>query len=214
MGLFAVWNSMIDREKFWTNLMGNAVPESISAILPSAIAEMEVRNFSMSIWLLANVGLIVGAFYQTLLHEFTVTHKLVFSALTKLTTPFLVVLAPFFLPAHILASETRYISLCLGLLMCFLCIKMICFSMARQSFATIQLEAVPYLVVMSLMAWDASENNTQIFSDETTIRYTMVGICLWYLYRLLNWASLAIGQICERLDIYCLTIKHPKHKSN
>ena len=62
MGLFALWNSMIDREKFWTNLMGNAVPESISSILPSAIAEMEVRNFSMSIWLLANMGLIVGAF--------------------------------------------------------------------------------------------------------------------------------------------------------
>ncbi len=190
--------------------MVEVFPEAVSSNLPSVILDMELRHFGLTVWLITSVVLILNSFYSVMTHEFVTTHNLRFSALSKLLTPFLVVAAPCWLPNHIIVNETRSISVCLGLLCCLLTIKMICFSMAKQSFASIQMEAFPYFAVIILINCDYSNN--MLINDQ--IATLLLGsLSVWYAYRLVKWGKNAIAQITERLDIYCFSIKHPKTKA-
>ena len=82
--------------------------------------------------------------------------------------------------------------------------------MAKQSFASIQMEAFPFFAIIILLLTDA--NNMSLLND--TMKKVILGaLCVWYAYRLVIWASKAIDQICKRLDIYCFSIKRPKTKS-
>lgn len=211
MGFFAIFNSFIDRESFWQNPLGDKLPEALSVHVPSAVADMEVRHFGLTLWLTTTGVLIIGSLHRVLLHKNVTDHNLRFSALSKLATPFLIAFAPFSFPYHIIETSTRHVSLCMGFLMIMLTIKMICFSMARQSFATIQLEALPYCGLIILIKTDYSNNG--VINDTITAQVLLGAFCLWYFYRLLDWASKAIQQICKRLDIYCFSIKNPKTKN-
>ena len=210
MGAFAIFNSFLDREQFWTRIVGDILPETSSAIAPSFLLNMELRHFGLTGWLTTALILILGSFYRVLTHQFVTTNNLRFSAITKLSTPFFIAVAPFWLPEHVIINETRPLSICLGLLMSFLTVKMICFSMAKQQFAAIQMEAFPYFALIVLMKCDDSNH---MFINEMIAKVLLACLCVWYLYRLISWAKTAIEQICERLDIYCLSIKHPKHKA-
>jgi ethanolaminephosphotransferase len=101
------------------------------------------------------------------------------------------------------------LSVCMGLLMSFLTKKMICFSMAKQSYASIQMEAFPYWAVIILIKADYS--NSALFNDKIA-KVLLGGLCFWYAYRLVDWANNAINQICDRLDINCFTIKEKPKK--
>ena len=84
---------------------------------------------------------------------------------------------------------------------------MICFSMAKQTYASLQMEAIPYWAVILLIRYDSRNQN--IITDP--VANALLGfLCVYYAYRLLSWASSAIDQICERLDINCFTIKEKK----
>lgn len=190
--------------------MKDMVPEAVSAHLPGFILNMERRHIGLSIWGCASGVLIVACFYRVLTHPTVVEKKLAFSAVSKTATPLLVALAPFWLPAHVIQNETRQLSVAMGLLMSFLAKKMICFSMAKQSFAAIQMEAFPFLGVIILIKTDYSN---EMLINDMVAKILLSGLCVWYAYRLIDWAGKAINQICERLDIYCFSIKHPKTKA-
>lgn len=202
LGLFAILNSVIDREKLWTSHLGDKLPDALSNLLPSFIAGMELRHIGLSAWLLVSLFLIIQCLDRVLNYESVKAHR--FSAVSKLVTPFLVAVTPFLLPSKILQSETRLLSISIGLLMSLLTKKMICFSMAKQSYAAMQMEAVPFFAVIILMRTDGS--NTSLLSDRSN--HALLGaLSVWYAYRLVTWAIITIDQICKRLDINCLTIK-------
>lgn len=205
LGLFAMSQALIDREAFWSALMKDVLPAKIleMGIVPDEILGMERKYFGLTIWFTVQAAVMVASVYRVLSNENVSKHGLHLSALSKLLTPSLIAIAPFWLPAHIRNNETRYISVCTGLLMSFLTKKMICFSMAKQTFACIQIEALPYWAVFLWIRYDSN-----ITEEGATL---LLGVlCLWYAFRLVNWARVAIDQICTRLDINCLTIKHKK----
>jgi len=190
--------------------LGDKLPVVVSTYIPSAVLTMELRHFGLSIWLLTSAILILGSLNRVLNNESVVAHNLRFSALSKLVTPFLIAVAPFWLPKHIIENETRLLAISMGLLMSFLTMKMICFSMAKQSYAAIQMEAFPYWAVIILIQTDHSNH---YLLNNTVDKIILGALCVWYAYRLLDWSKKAIAQICQRLDIYCFSIKHPKPKS-
>lgn len=206
LGLFAIINSFLDREEFWCTLMRDKLPKQLverNGLVPDFILDMQLKHFSLCGWFVISTVLIVGCLHRVLTHENVPTIGSRLSAISKLLSPALVVIAPFWLPRHVMEGETRYVSICSGLLCSFLTKKMICFSMARQSFASIQIEAIPYWAVFLWIRYDQN-----ITEQGATV--LLSGVCLWYAYRLLSWARTAIDQICERLDINCLSIKEKK----
>ena len=204
-------NGFIDREAFWTGRVIDTVPTAISSILPSALLELQNRQFGLLGWFVVMVVLCTGSWLRVMSNDFVKTHNLQASAASTLLTPFLVAIAPFFLSSRILQNEIRSIMVSQGLLMSFLAMKMICFSMAKQSFATVQMEAFPFFGVIILLITDTSNHS---LLNDIMIKYILRALVVWYAYRLIKWASSAIEQICKRLDIYCLSIKHPKTKAS
>jgi ethanolaminephosphotransferase len=203
LGLFAIINSFLDRDAFWSTLMKEVIPDNVVqtiAIIPERILDMEFRHFGLIGWFSIELFLIVGSLYRVLTHERVSKHGNHLSAISKLLTPALIAFSPFLLPKEIMENETRYISICTGLLFSFVTKKMICFSMAKMAFASIQMDAIPYWAVFLWIRYDA----------DITARGANVllgALCVWYSLRIANWARIAINQICNRLDIHCFTIK-------
>lgn len=202
LGLFTIANSFIDRETFWSTLMKDIIPESVakSITIPQYIMDMELKHFGLTGWFSIELLLIVGCAYRVLTNANVVKNGTHLSALSKLLTPVLIVFAPFLLPKEIMQNETRYLSICTGLLFSFLTKKMICFSMAKMAYASIQIDAIPYWAVF---LWIKYDNN--ITEEGATV--LLGALCVWYACRMSNWARIAVDQICKRLDIHCFTIK-------
>jgi ethanolaminephosphotransferase len=121
-------------------------------------------------------------------------------AVFKLATPLFVwTAACSWIPEEVLRSHARTVSLAVGLACCLITIKLIVFSMARQAYAIIQLDALPVLVAI----WMTTDPN-----------WTPLGLCrlwqllcLYYLYRIVTWNHAAIQQICQRMGIQLFVIK-------
>mmetsp|Transcript_23495 Transcript_23495/g.55652 ORF Transcript_23495/g.55652 Transcript_23495/m.55652 type:complete len:454 (-) Transcript_23495:97-1458(-) len=208
LAMLFILNSFIDREAFWTSLVNDVLPAAITGFMPNAVLEMELRHAALLAWFFVTTGVLeLACLHRIWTNDFVKTNNLRASALSKLTTPFLVSIAPFLLPQNVIEKESRFIVISQGLLMAFLTIKLICFSMARQSYAMIQMEAVPFFAIVLLLRTDAS--NTKLLNG-TVIKLMMGALSAWYTYRIVTWARNAIDQICKRLDIYCFSIKHPK----
>ena len=202
LGLFAIFNSFIDRDAFWSTFMNDVIPDSVAKTIaiPEQILDMELRHFGLIGWFSIEIFLIVGSLYRVLTNERVLKHRTHFSAISKLLTPALIAFSPFLLPKEIIENETRYISICTGLLFSFLTKKMICFSMAKMAYAAIQVDAIPYWAVFLWIRYD-----TNITGRGATV--LLGALCVWYAVRMTNWARIAINQICTRLDIHCFTIK-------
>jgi len=208
LGLITIIMSFLNREKLWTSIVGDCIPTYIleaidGAYFPSEILAMELRHFGVAAWVVTSIFLVLGSFYRVLTHKFVSENGLHFTAVSKLMTPFLIAIAPFLLPSKVIETETRYLSVASGLLMSFLTKKMICFSMAKQTYATIQIDAIPFWV---LILWIRFDDN--ITDDGVAVLLGL--LCIWQAYRLISWASTAIDQICTRLDINCFSIKDKK----
>jgi len=77
--------------------------------------------------------------------------------------------------------------------------KMIVYSMAKMSYAGIQKDILPLLVVSLALRYggfDAAMNHTII-----------VGAVTWQTLRVCWWSKKAIDQLCDKLNINCFTIK-------
>lgn len=125
------------------------------------------------------------------------------SAVAKLISPILLQVA-FIVPSHITASNTRYVSIAMGSLFCLISIKVIVYSMAKMSYAAIQKELIPYI---AMCVWFRYDNSISAAGS----RLCLLIVSLWNVLCLLSWTRTAVLQVCDRLDIFCFTIK-PKLK--
>ncbi len=212
VGLMAILNSFIDREKFWMGtvqewivpLLPQQMMTNNGIEIPESILSLEMRHVGLTGWFVGLAVLMGGSFIRVLTHNNVISQKLHLSALSKLVTPFIISLSPFILPKEILLNETRYVSIATGLLFSLLTKKMIVFSMAKMTYATFQLEIVPLIFTFTWIKYDG--NITEV--GATVLLWIL---SVWYTYRMLNWVSKAIDQICQRLGILCFRIQVKKY---
>ena len=171
--------AFIDREAFWS---------------ASVVSDLKVIHLGVIGWCVLMSGMIVLSFIRV--YKKLRDPRLFCSAVGKLLSPLGVAVAPFLIPRDIIQSESRYISLAVGLCFSVLTIKMIVSSMAKMAFGTLQLEVVPLLAGCLWLKGGGG------FGGLTTRV-----LSLFYGLRLLWWVNTAITQICKRLDIYCFSIK-------
>lgn len=206
LGLFALFNSFLDREIFWLSKFKDVIPfdsnilQDYSIVSKSGILDLEVRHVGLSITMASFVILIIGCFARVLTHENVRANGVHLSALSKLISPLLVGMAPFMLPEAILFSETRSISVACGILLSQLTMKIIIFSMAKMKYATFQVDTVPYLLVF---LWIGVDSNFR----EQGISLLLGGLCVWYVFKLKTFISSAIDEICSKLQIKCFRVK-------
>jgi len=224
MALIMITNALIDRTKFWKRKVAdvriwafvlNSGGKSSIGGVRNVLLEMELRELSIIIWAILCAFLFVCALVRTKNHFVRLEKEqqgdsaksqtqrcngTFTAALLRLFTPVLVFISPFLIPRVILTSYGRSWGLASGLLFVLLTNKMILFGMANTTFAVVQIDALPYLICCAWMRFD---------HNLTTKGAGSVFGCLavWYAFRLITWARSAIEQLCNRLDIYCFTIK-------
>jgi len=198
IGIFTVLNSFVDRDRIWKSRMEELLPVVLATYTPPSFGALEFRYFGVGLACVLFVPILLACFCRVGRHE--AKKQNLGSAVSKLGTPFLIAVTPFLLPASVIQNDTRYVSIATALVLCHLTVKMICFSMAKMTYASFQLEALPYFLVCG---WIRLDGNITEFGVSLILR----GLCLWYAYRLLNLAVRTINQICDRLDIFCFTIK-------
>lgn len=159
---------------------------------------MELRHVMLVGWCIMTIVLVSLSFGRFFHHVKDTRVRL--SGVSKLLSPLLLSLVPFYLPYHLVVNDMRYISVAIGLVFSLITKKMIVFSMAKAAFATIQLDVVPLVLLCVWLHFD--DNVTDLGASAL-----LSALTLWHTYRLLFWARTAIAQICARLDIYCFTIK-------
>ena len=203
LGVIAFVNSFLDREAFYHRPMAQVLAplgDTVLRQIPGAVKELQLRYFLMAGW-----GVMSGTLMLLSLKR-VVTHPNIAAgrrrdALSKLATPFALCVAAFAIPPD--AVRTRYLSVALGLTFSLLTKKMIVFSMAKMAFAAVQWDAVPLLLAAVWIRCD--ENLSKMGAD-----FVLGVLCFWYAFRMLRWVNVTTNQICEKLDIYCFTLKKKK----
>jgi len=207
LGLLTIVMAFVDREELWVNTTVGDV--YILQVLPAPLHSLSLGQFGILGWLILSIVMVilclirVDSYLRS--HHCDVSVRL--SALSKLVSPIILAISPFVLPNHIIENQTRQLSLALGIIFSIITKKMIVFSMAKMSYAALQVEILPYILWVLYMTSTGSEEST-ISSNILTL------ICCWHLFRLFVWCGCAISQIKERLDIYCFTIKKVKKEDN
>lgn len=199
-GIVTIINSFLNRESIWKSRLDEITPMAVTAHLTPSIAKTQLRHFAAVMTGITMIPLILLSLNRVCKHENVRNNKNYLSAISKLLTPLFVGVTPFLLPLSIIQNNTRYLSISTGLLFCLLTVKMICFSMAKMTYAAVQGEALPYFLICLWIRMDG--NITEVGSS-----FLLALLCFWYGYRLMKWAGNTIEQICSRLDIFCFTIK-------
>jgi hypothetical protein len=203
MGLFSILNAFLDRERLWATPLSKAMPDIIVAHLPPLVAAMKTKHFSVTIWVFLCTILITLSINRVLKH--VKEPKIMASALSKLVSPLLLGASPFLLPSDVLYDSARYVSLALGFAFCVVTTKLIFLSMAKMPFAVLQGDIYPMLI---LCIWVCTDKRLTLLGSKTLFQLA----CVWYVYRFSWWASVAMRQICARLDIYVFIIKDKTKK--
>ena len=140
--------------------------------------------------------------------------KLIASAYSKLLSPGIAsTIAILAFPA--LPASVRHQSLSFGLCLCLITIKIIVLSMAKMSYASIQIDIVP-LVVVSTLVMELTNPKTSVvvvndhIANLPIIEYSYEILSLYYLLRIVYWAHKACTQLCQRLNISMFTIPSKK----
>ncbi|GMH50840.1 hypothetical protein TL16_g00882 [Triparma laevis f. inornata] len=121
-----------------------------------------------------------------------------YKSLQHLISPFLACWYVYLIPDAVLASNFRMISLASGFLFSFITNKMIVYSMAKMTFATLQLDVVPLLV----LSWLSSGTGLTAYGIKTAWQ----GLFIWQFLRVIYWSARAINQLCAKLGIKCFRI--------
>jgi ethanolaminephosphotransferase len=196
MALFSSLNSLLDRKSIWAMKMSSLVPSVVAA--PELIGSLEVRQFLLVLWTLTVLTHVMVA--STSVARHLKDPKAALTAFSKLLSPLVLLTCPFLLPNDIVVENNRYVSLSLGLAFCIITIKIVVFSMAKMAYASFQLDIIPFVLVS---VWSSLDRRLTPLGSRLLFQLC----CVWYIYRIVMWTSTAIRQLCNRLEIECLTIK-------
>lgn len=224
MALFTLFSSLLDNQAIYSQTLQEAISPILSiGLLPNSRKEPDpivslfnnalktpLRQVLVFLWLFMQCCLIFGCFHRVAAHIGEVGHTAL--AYSKLLSPFLVFFAAAHLtPIEAVQQEVRYISIAAGLCLGLLAIKVIVFSMARMAYATFQMDIVPIVVVLGFIKWEL-EYAPQRRLTPLGLTFVLQLLCGYYLFRIMYWTSIAINQLCEKLDVNLLTIKPKKKK--
>uniref|UniRef100_A0A7S4MXJ2 Uncharacterized protein n=2 Tax=Odontella aurita TaxID=265563 RepID=A0A7S4MXJ2_9STRA len=198
LALVAIVMSFIDREAFWIRTVSAVLPAPLADLLPPSVVDLELRYAAIAGWVI--LVLVMCLLSLRRVFRFVDSNAVRFSAASKLLSPAVVGLAPFLLPSQYIADNTRYISVAGGLLFSTITKKMIVFSMAKMTYASIQMDILPFVAIC---VWIRSDPN---LTKRGAIAIMGV-MCILHAIRLVFWARRAINDICKRLGIWCLRIK-------
>ncbi|GMI22715.1 hypothetical protein TrCOL_g11401 [Triparma columacea] len=160
---------------------------------PSPVGGLKMNELFIWGWIAMNAVLLTISLKKTVSAAGIIS-------LGHLLSPFLAALSSMFLVISsptVLTSNLRLVILSVGFLFSHITNKMIVFSMAQMTFATLQPDILP----LALVAW-----SMQFQSPEDGER-TLLVLCMWQGGRMVYWSKKTIGQLCEKLDINCFTIK-------
>ena len=200
----ALVNAFIDREAFWKQDVLALLPLSIKSHVDEYefLHGLELRHAGIIGWVFMLVILILLSFRRVYNHLQSIPQLL--SALTKLISPLLLIISTLTIPPYYIQNHTRAISVGVGLAFSFITKKMIVYSMAKMSFASLQIHVIfPWLC---FCIWVHLDENLTYLGGMMCLR----AMCLWYAFVLLSWCRGTIDAICGKLDIYCFTIKKKK----
>jgi len=202
MGLATIVNALVNRN-YWHVPMEEFLPIAIVGLIPPKFASFTVLQIGTVLWVSL---MIVCAFVPLLrVYRHVESTSVFLKALSKLTTPFLLLTSTFIIPSHIISEHTRFLSISVGLLLCLLSIKTIVHSMAKMPFAVFQIEAIPYCALCLYLRCspDVSSDSAKLLLSFSAFLAT---------FSLISWARASILQISQRLDIYCFSIKKNRIK--
>ncbi|GAX13136.1 choline/ethanolamine phosphotransferase [Fistulifera solaris] len=174
-----------------------------SPALLDAIADWQIKDAMLFAWFLLTVTLCSLSMMRVAVH--LKSWKNTLRAFLQLITPLLIVTLALLdefptdhnsPPVH---QAIRWKSFAVGLLYCYMTIKVIVFSMSRQSIAIVQLDVLPLLMAVGVSRYDprlTAEGHVLLWQ----------GLSLWWGLQLWNWAATASRQICSTLGIQMFTI--------
>lgn len=173
--------------------------------LSDLIANWQVKDAMLFAWFCLTVVLCSLSMIRVAVHLKSFQYTL--RAFLQLLTPFAVVALALLdeFPGitdrnHMIIHQAiRWKSFAVGLLYCFMTIKVIVFSMSRQSIAIIQFDLIPLLIAVGVSIYDPRL---------TSEGHVLLWQCLsfWWGLQLWNWAATASRQICSTLGINMFTI--------
>jgi ethanolaminephosphotransferase len=176
-----------------------------SQTLLDAIADWQIKDAMLFAWFLLTVTLCSLSMMRVAVH--LKSWKNTLRAFLQLITP-LVIVASALLdefptitdrnspPIH---QAIRWKSFAVGLLYCFMTIKVIVFSMSRQSIAIVQLDVLPLLLAVAVSLYDP-----RLTAEGHVLLWQCLS--LWWGLQLWHWAATASRQICSTLGIRMFTI--------
>jgi ethanolaminephosphotransferase len=202
--VMCIVNALIpDRDTLYSQTLRQVVPESVGSTIPETILDLPLKHVLVSGWYLMLLILCTLCLFRVC-RCLQFKALLCFGALFKLVSPAMICLAPVLVDADVLAMHVRWISLAAGMALTQITIKLIVLSMARQAVAVIQYRDVLPLVLACF--WIGNDSNLKDPGIRLLLQVLTMGYCL----RIAFWTRAATRQICERLDIYLLTIKPKK----
>ena len=170
-----------------------------------------MKDLVVQAWFIFTTCIFLGSMYRTAKHlQWDPAKTSV--AFCKFLSPFLVALPVLFvLPEEAIVQECRLISVACGLCLCLITIKIIVLSMARMTYASIQLDILPLLAVIAFITWEFEYAEVRRLKP-LGLHFMFQVLSVFYLLRILYWTSTAMHSLCEKLDVYIFTIKHKKKK--
>jgi ethanolaminephosphotransferase len=160
---------------------------------PSPVAGLKNNELFIWGWIAMNVVLLTISLTKTV-------KAAGLASLGHLVSPFIAAFSSMLLATSsptILTSNLRLVMLSVGFLFSQITNKMIVFSMAQMTFATLQFDVIPLALVAVGLPNMPSEQG------EAALR----ALCAWQGARMVYWSKKTIAQLCEKLDINCFTIK-------
>ena len=203
-----------------TTLLQNASSPSLFVSIFNGLLTHTLKEMVLVGWLALTTSIFLSSMYRTGKHlQWDPAKTSV--AFGKFLSPFLVALPVLFvLPEKAIIQECRLISVSCGLCFVLITIKMIVLSMARMTYACIQMDILPLLGVLAFVTWEY-DYVPQYYSDANGtpatprlkplgLHFLFQALSVFYVIRIIQWTHTAMHQLCERLDVYIFTIKHKK----
>lgn len=175
------------------------------------LAPLQVRHVAAMGWASMIICLLTLSWMRVYVH--LQSPRIFASAMSKLASPLLLCLVAIISTDsyhHYVRDESvaGYVPSCwlaLGLCFCLITIKIIVYSMARMAYATIQIDILPFMIVVLII--HAADDGAKLFVNPSIL---FAILDLYYLGRLLYWIRAATRQLCDHLGIQLFRIPYKK----